>query len=349
MIQKNNLNPIVITMSKIIFITIFSMMVCAAMAKTEKIKFKTNDEVYLNGSSFKPDEGLDKSMAILIIEGSGKSGFESESDSSPFIQLGYELAKNGYHVLSFNKRGSGENSKNGSFWKATFTSDNEDARSALKYLKSQIQLTPKKIFLIGHSFGGPHSLLISSKEHIDGIIMLTSTIRFTGDLQIEQTKIIMELQGAKADAINNELQVLRSQIDSVKAGNFKCEKPRCELIDDVEAVDHSIQVPWWKEVLNINFAKLAREAKTPIHFIFGTSDAIIPETDLAFVKNLIQEQKATHISYSLLKNLDHFMVENENKKESLNYAMNAQKTKKFKPISQKLILDIINFFKVTTK
>jgi alpha/beta superfamily hydrolase len=335
-------------MSKIIII-IISMITSVAMAKTEKVKFKTKDDLYLNASYFQPDKSLDKSMAILIIEGSGKSGFESEPDNSPFIQLGTELAKNGYHTLSFNKRGSGENSKNGSFWKATFSSDNEDAISALKFLKSQIKPTTKKIFLIGHSFGGPHSLVISNKDHIDGVIMLTSTIRFVGDLQLEQTKIIMELQGAKADVINNELQVLRSQIDSVKIGSFKCEKPRCELIDGAESVDHSIQVPWWKEVLNIDFAKLAKETKTPIHFIFGTSDAIIPETDLTIVKNLIQEHKSTHISYSLLKNLDHFMVENENKKESLNYAMNAQKTKKFKPISQKLILDIINFFKATTK
>jgi esterase/lipase len=335
-------------MSKIIFI-IISMMMSIAMAKTEKVKFKTTDDLYLKASYFQPDKRLDKSMIVLIIEGSGKSGFESESNNSPFIQLGTLLAKNGYHVLSYNKRGSGENSKNGSFWKATFTSDNEDAMSALKFLKSQIKPTPKKIFIIGHSFGGPHSLLISNKEQIDGIIMLTSTIRFTGDLQLEQTKIIMELQGARASDINSELQVLRSQIDSVKVGSFKCEKPRCELVEGVEAVDHSIQVPWWKEVLNIDFAKIAKNTKTPIHFIFGTSDAIIPETDLTFVKNLIQEHKTTHISYSLLKKIDHFMVENENKKESLNYAMNAQKTKNFKPISQKLVLDIINSLVVTTK
>ena len=40
-------------------------------------------------------------MTILIIEGSGKSGFESEPDNSPFIQLGIELAKNGKDSKTF--------------------------------------------------------------------------------------------------------------------------------------------------------------------------------------------------------------------------------------------------------
>lgn len=315
------------------------------MARTELIKFKTTDNISLVGKYYKPDKNIDNSVAVLIIEGSGKSGFDKEPDSSPFVQLGQELAIKGFHVMSYNKRGSCDNSKNGSFWKATFSSDNDDAISALSFLKSQVKPMPKKIFLIGHSYGGPHSLLLETKKKIDGIVMLTSTIRYTGDLQMEQTKIILGLTGQKEDAINTELQVLKSQIDGVKAGQFKCEKPHCELIDGVEAVDHSIQVPWWKEVLNLDFRKTAQVSKSKIHFIFGTSDFVIPESDQAFVKKLMKDEKLNHISISQIDKLDHFMVENESKIESLKYAKDAQANQKFKTISGKLVTDIVNFLK----
>ena len=317
------------------------------MAQTEIIKFKTTDNILLVGKYYKPNKNIDNSIAVLIIEGSGKSGINKEPDSSPFVQLGQELAKNGFHVMSYNKRGSCDNSKNGSFWKATFSSDNDDAISALRFLKSQVIPMPKKIFLIGHSFGGPHSLLLGTKDKIDGIVMLTSTIRYTGDLQMEQTKIILELSGQKEDVVNAELQTLKLQIESVKSGQFKCEKPHCELIDGIEAVDQSIQVPWWKEVLNLDFAKTAQDSKTKIHFIFGTSDFVIPESDQTFVRNLIEDKKLNHISISQIDKLDHFMVENESKIESLKYAKNAQATQQFKTISGKLTSDIVKFFKET--
>lgn len=317
------------------------------MARTELIKFKTTDNISLVGKYYIPDKNIDNSVAVLIIEGSGRSGIEKEPDSSPFVQLGQELAKKGFHVLSYNKRGSCDNSKSGSFWKATFSSDNDDARSALDFLKSRVLPTPKKIFLIGHSYGGPHSLLLETKEKIDGIVMLTSTIRYTGDLQMEQTRIILGLTGQKEDVINAELQVLKSQIDGVKAGQFKCEKPHCELIEGVEVVDQSIQVPWWKEVLNLDFRKTAQVSKSKIHFIFGTSDFVIPESDHTFVKKIIEEKKLNHISISQIDKLDHFMVENESKIESLKYAKNSQATKEFKTISGKLVSDIVKFFNVT--
>jgi esterase/lipase len=324
---------------------IFLLFGLNAMAQTEIINFLTTDKISLVGKYYKPDMKIDNSIAVLIIEGSGKSGMDKEPESSPFVQLGQELAKNGFHVLSYNKRGSCDNSKNGSFWKATFSSDNEDAISALSYLKSRVLPKPKKIFLIGHSFGGPHSLVIETKDKIEGIVMLTSTIRYTGDLQMEQTKIILELTGQKEDVVNAELQTLNSQITSVKSGQFKCEKPHCELIDGVEAVDRSIQVPWWKEVLNKDFSKIAQNSKARIHFIFGTSDFVIPESDQTFVEKIIREKKLKHISISQLEKLDHFMVENESKIASLKYAKNAQATQQFKIISGKLISDIVKFFK----
>jgi esterase/lipase len=324
---------------------IFLLLELNIMAQTEVIKFKTIDHISLVGKYYKPDMNIDNSIAVLIIEGSGKSGMDKDPDSSPFVQLGQELAKNGFHVLTYNKRGSCDNSKNGSFWKATFSSDNEDAISALSFLKSRVLPMPKKIFLIGHSFGGPHSLVLGTKDNIDGIVMLTSTIRYTGDLQMEQTKIILELTGQKSDVINTELQTLKLQIDEVKSGKFKCEKPQCEIIDGVETVDHSIQVPWWKEVLNLDFSKIAQNSKARIHFIFGTSDFVIPESDQTFVEKIIREKKLKHISITQLEKLDHFMVENDNKIESLKYAKNAQATQQFKLISGKLISDIVKFFK----
>jgi pimeloyl-ACP methyl ester carboxylesterase len=327
-------------MKLIIIFLLFSTMVKAEM---NKITFQTKDSIYLNAKLFVPEKSADKNVGIVIIEGSGKSGVDKELESSPFLQLGRELSTNGYHVLTYNKRGSGENAKNGSFWKATFTSDNSDAQAAINFLDASILSKNKKIFLIGHSFGGPHALVLAPQNKISGIVMLTSTVSPVKNLQMEQTKTILELTGQKEDAIAKELKHLSDQIEKIKNNTFKCEKPRCRLHDGVEVVDDSIQVPWWKEVLNLDLEKKLLDVNIPVHFIFGTSDAIIPDSDKQLVESIIKDKKTKNITVTTIDKLDHFLVENNSKKDSLYYAKNAQQSHVFKTISNKLVIDIINF------
>ncbi|HPI40589.1 MAG TPA: hypothetical protein PLJ21_07275, partial [Pseudobdellovibrionaceae bacterium] len=55
------------------------------------------------------------------------------------------------------------------------------------------------------------------------------------------------------------------------------------------------------------------------------------------------------VEIKMIPKLDHFMVENESKKESLEYVKLAQKEKKFKPISSELVRTVTEFVRSVLK
>ncbi len=306
----------------------------------QKVSFEALDHIVLNAKLFRPSAEWDRQTGVLILEGSGKSGFTQEPESSPFLQLAKNLCDHGITVLTYNKRGSGENSKNGSFWRATFSSDNDDAFSALNFLKEQSRF--KKIFIIGHSFGGPHTLKLSQRvpHLVQGIVFLTSTLRPVEELQLEQTQIIMQLSGTPAEQISAYQNQLKVTIESLKNGSFKCQSPSCEIIDQTEIYEGT-QIPWWKEVLSLNFADWARSLQKPLLFISGGADPVIPETDAEFAKSIFStDPNKTVLS---IKELDHILTQNKTKSDSLNYMREVQKTAVFKPISQELVQNILDW------
>lgn len=315
------------------------------MASIENVMFRSSDAVSLNAKLYSPSKVKSKYPAVLIIEGSGKSGFEAEPKESPFNQLAIRLSNSGFFVMKYNKRGSGENSTNGSFWKSTFSSDNIDAQNALNYLKSKNNIDQKRIFLIGHSFGGPHSILLSLKHSIAGIVMLTSTIQPTSKLMHDQNKIIMDLQGVPEKDQISSLSDLDAQLNNVKNKSYKCIEPSCSLIDSTPIMDKSIQIPWLQEVLNLNFLELAKEQKSNMLFIFGNSDFVIPLSEQSFVNDNLIKLNPVKYKMKIINPLDHFMVENKNKMESLKYAQGLKKEKKFKVISNDLVTTIIEWIK----
>ena len=164
-------------------------------AEEKAVKFQTNDSLQLNAKIYSTGHSDNKKPAILILEGSGKSNFEVEPEKSPFRQLAQALSQRGYIVMSYNKRGSGENAKGGSFWKSDFAVDTKDAQAALKFLLAEKNVDKDHVFLVGHSFGGPQSLVLSQKNKISGIVMLSSTLRPIARLMHDQNKVILELQG----------------------------------------------------------------------------------------------------------------------------------------------------------
>lgn len=312
-------------------------------ASAKKIEFLTYDSIKLNASLHTPISSKEKMPAVLIIEGSGKSKPGKVVDDSPFVQLANKLSENGAVALRYNKRGSGENSDRGSFWKSTFTIDNKDAQTALDFLLSQKGIDKDNVFIIGHSFGGPQSLKLAEKNKIKKIIFLTSTVQPTDKLMLEQNEIIMKLQGLPDKDVQKSIEELKLQLASVKSNTYKCEKPSCENIDGVPVLDQSIQVPWLNEVLNITFLDLARKQPSPILFIFGNSDFVIPTSEQSLVTAELVSKDTKKYKMVTIEKLDHFMVENDSKIESLKYAAKAKKENKFKPISEKLINEIMNW------
>lgn len=125
-----------------------------------EVTFKTEDGVVINGNIF----GSGNKWVIL------SHMFPTEQTS--WFDFAEYLAENGYIVLTYDFRGYGK------------SSGSKDISQIYKDLEAAVNFTGqydiKKIFLIGASMGGTASIIVASKEKVDGLISISAPIEFKG-------------------------------------------------------------------------------------------------------------------------------------------------------------------------
>lgn len=120
----------------------------------EEVTFTTEDGIEINGNIF----GSGNRWVIL-------SHMRPTTQTSWFDFARY-LANNGYIVLTYDFRGYGKSGGS-----QDISNIDKDLDAALDFV---IQYDAEKIFLIGASMGGTASLVVASRQTVDGVISFSS-------------------------------------------------------------------------------------------------------------------------------------------------------------------------------
>jgi pimeloyl-ACP methyl ester carboxylesterase len=123
-------------------------------AQEGEVTFTTEDGIDINGNIF----GSGNSWVIL-------SHMYPTTQTSWFDFARY-LADNGYIVLTYDFRGYGKSGGS-----QDISNIDKDLEAALDFVR---QYDAEKIFLIGASMGGTASLVVASKQTVDGVISFSS-------------------------------------------------------------------------------------------------------------------------------------------------------------------------------
>lgn len=148
-----------------------------AMAKFSPVQFEGANGTRLNARVYEPTVAHKSSPAILLVEGFGKAHSDKEPESSPFFQLSQALSDKGFTVMTFSKRGSASNSRNGSWARSTFWIDNKDAEAALNYLMSYRGVDKNRIYLFGQSIGCLHASILAQRSPVKGLIVFAGATK----------------------------------------------------------------------------------------------------------------------------------------------------------------------------
>ncbi|MDQ2992747.1 MAG: alpha/beta fold hydrolase [Candidatus Eremiobacteraeota bacterium] len=140
----------------------------------------------LAGTISTPDGlGRARGPAFVFVHGSGAATRNGGTPENPtFLLLANALANQGYVVLRYDKRGIGKSTGVGTeSWRPLA----DDASAAVAFLRTQPNVDPKRIFLVGHSEGGLIVSLVapSIRPALAGIVLMAGPA-------ISMTKILAE-------------------------------------------------------------------------------------------------------------------------------------------------------------
>jgi len=165
-----------------------------------------NDEWKLNGTLTLPN-GSGPFPAVVLVHGSGPADRdESVGAVKVFRDLAEGLASRGIAVLRYDKRTAIYGAKIKEMRDFTLNEETvDDAVRAAALLRTEKEIDPQHIYVLGHSLGGYAAPRIAEEDgKLAGIIFLAANARPIEDLMVDQAEYLnlpaKEIDGVKAAA-----------------------------------------------------------------------------------------------------------------------------------------------------
>jgi hypothetical protein len=303
--------------------SLFLILLFVGLATAKNVEVKTDDGI-LKGTL---EETSDKSIAVLIISGSGPTDRNGNSsmmtgDNNSLKMLAEELKDNGFASLRYDKRMIGESQGFPPESEMTFNDFVEDAVAWVELLESRGY---EKIVIAGHSEGSLIGTLAAQRTNADGFISICGLAKNMGETIIEQLSQRMPMIVDDAKKI----------VDSLKAG--KKIKVEGQILQSM--FRESIQ-DFMIDVLQYEPAQEIAKLDIPTLIINGKHDMQVP-----FADGEILQKSANEGKYYALDSMNHVLKNSPN-----DMVGNLQTyTNPNLPINQELIDSIIEYLKMIDK
>ncbi len=252
--------------------------------KEEKVVFENKGEKIV-GIFHMPDS---KNPPAVIMS-HGWTG--NKNEHGLFINAAREFCKNGFAVLRFDFRGSGESE--GKFEDINFTEEASDLKSAISFMKKQ-NVDRNKIGLLGLSMGAAVSVLAYNPE-IRAIVLWSPAIHTKEIfLKIMGEKVVKEIEQKGYYDLHKEPHEWRTETESKISKKF---------LDEARSLD-----------IPSIFKKIA----CPTIIIHGSNDEVV---DLKFSKQLVKRGGKNRF-LEIVEGADHVFNAPEHEKQVVALSLN---------------------------
>lgn len=221
--------------------------------------------------------------AVLLVHGSGCiDRDETIGPNKVFAQIANHLSNAGYAVLRYDKRSCGKSG-------GTFAVRDRliaDARDALKFLRSQSTIDPRRIYVLGHSEGGElaPSIAIADKD-LRGIILMAPPA-----LPLEQILLQQLLRNVAASRRAAAQRADLHWLGEIKSGKLKTPEDR-----------------WLRSSFGIDPLTLIAQVPCPMLILQGTKDIQVLAAD---TPRLVRAARAARrdVTVVMLDGDDHLFI-----------------------------------------
>jgi uncharacterized protein len=211
-----------------------------------------------------PGVGRLRHPAVVLVGGSGSVDRDELVAGIPiFAQIAGALAKEGFVVLRYDKRGVGQSG--GRSERVTLDDYADDLRGAVNWLSRRQDIDPRRIAVAGHSEGGAVAMLAGAREKkIASLILMAAPGTRGSDLILEQQQRLLDLM--KTPAAERQAKIdLQKRIQEAVIADKGWEGIPPELRQQADS-------PWFRSLLIFDPATVMPRIKQPILIIQGDLD-----------------------------------------------------------------------------
>ena len=250
------------------------------------------------------ETGRMRHPAIVLVGGSGPLDRDETIAGIPiFTQLAGALAKHGFVVVRYDKRGIGQSG--GRDERATLQDYADDVLHVVRWLRKRKDVDSRRITVTGYSEGGAVAMLAASREDDIGSLVLIAAPGTTGaDLLLEQQQHVLDALKAP-DADRRAKIALQQKIhDAVRT-----EKGWEGIPPELKA---TADTPWFRSFLLFDPAKTLSRVKQPILIVQGGRDMQVFAHHAGRLAEVAQaRKKAAPVEVAEFAGLNHLLVNAE--------------------------------------
>ena len=242
--------------------------------------------------------------AVVLVPGSGQVDRDETVAGIPiFRQLAAGLAEQGFLVVRYDKRGTGQSG--GRIETATLEDYAEDVRAAYRWLKKRKDVDKDRISIVGHSEGGSVAMIAGAREDDIASLVLIATPGTRGaELILEQQQHQLDLmkvdEAERAEKV--ELQK-RIQLAVLSGVGWEGVPPE---------VRKQADTPWFRSLLAFDPAVVMQKVKQPVLIVQGALDRQVARHHADKLVELARQRKKKPVVELVeLPGVNHLLVRAE--------------------------------------
>lgn len=283
----------------------------AVTTREEPIANPGDQDVYIGAPGFNlaatitlpGGDASAKRPAVVLVGSSGSQNRDETIAGVPiFGQLAGTLARAGFIVVRYDKRGTGQSG--GRVENATLATYAEDVITVVKWLRKRKDVDGDRIAVVGRSDGGAVALLATRHEgHIHAVVLLGAAGHTGREVTLMQQQHALA-RSREADADKQAKTALEKRLlDAVVTGKG------WEGID--ARVRRQADTPFFKSWLEFDPASIIKDLKQPILIVEGSLDTEMPPAEADRLEQLSQARKKAPATYTrkvVVPGINHLFV-----------------------------------------
>ena len=255
----------------------------------QDVSFRTPGGITLRGTLTLPQRASGARVpAIVTITGSGPQ----DRDATPatlqayriYYQLADTLGRRGIAVLRLDDRGAGSDVGPPTVTSADFA---DDIRAGIAWLRTQPEIDPSKIGIVGHSEGGVIGPMVAASDSgIAAVVIMAGTASRGREIVAFQQRYVVDsmahLAGQRREAA---LAQYARNTDSVAAA-----------------------LPWMKYFLEYDPAPVAARVRAPVLILHGEKDYQVPVVEAEKLASILRGAGNRDVTVRVFPGLNHLFL-----------------------------------------